>query len=244
LNEALGTAIPALAECIAGIASPQIRQAATVGGNLLQAKRCWFYRNDFPCFKRRGGLAPCYAIEGDHRFYHAAIDGHRCQAVTPSDLASLFLALDATVTITGAGGARSVPMAAFYTGPGESVVRAGELLTAIDLPASVLARRCRVEKLALWQGDFASASVALSARIDTDGLWREIRLVLGAMAPTPWRARGTERGLEGKRVDAAMLRGALDRELRATAHPLKNNAWKLEAVGGLAEIAVERMAGA
>lgn len=244
LNEALGAAIPALAECIAGIASPQIRQAATVGGNLLQAKRCWFYRNDFPCFKRRGGLAPCYAIEGDHRFYHAAIDGHRCQAVTPSDLASLFLALDATVTITGAGGARSVPMAAFYTGPGESVVRAGELLTAIDVPASVLTRRCRVEKLALWQGDFASASVALSARIDTDGLWREIRLVLGAMAPTPWRARGTERGLEGKRVDAAMLRGALDRELRATAHPLKNNAWKLEAVGGLAEIAVERMAGA
>jgi CO/xanthine dehydrogenase FAD-binding subunit len=234
----LADAFPMMAPCIDTIATPQIRRAATVGGNLLQAKRCWFFRNDFPCFKRRGGLAPCYAIEGDHRFYHAAIDGHRCQAVTPSDLATLFLALDADVVTSG----RTMTLAALYTGPGETTLRPDELLTHVDIPAASLGRVLAFEKLALWQGDFASASVALSVDVKPGGAWHDIRLVLGAVAPVPIRATATERALEGRRITPLMLHQALDRELAAIAHPLKNNGWKLEAVAGLAEIAAERIA--
>jgi CO/xanthine dehydrogenase FAD-binding subunit len=102
LAAAMARIAPWTVEAIETIASPQIREMATVGGNLLQAKRCWFYRNGFGCYKRLGGLAPCYAVGGDHRFYHAAVDGHRCQATTPSDLATIFLALDALVIISQA----------------------------------------------------------------------------------------------------------------------------------------------
>ncbi|OLT18694.1 hypothetical protein BJF78_00985 [Pseudonocardia sp. CNS-139] len=107
----------ALADAVATIASPQVRNAATVGGNLMQAKRCWFFRNGFDCYKRNGATSPCYAVLGDHRFQHAAVDGHRCQAVTPSDLATVLVALDATVEITGTA-TRTVPVAGLYTGPG------------------------------------------------------------------------------------------------------------------------------
>src|SRR5262249_30886420 len=111
LETAMRDRLPVLVDAIASIATPQIREMATVGGNLAQAKRCWFYRSGFGCYKRLGGLAPCYAIIGDHRFYHAAIDGHRCQATTPSDLATIFVALDARARIAGPSGEREVAMA-------------------------------------------------------------------------------------------------------------------------------------
>src|SRR5207302_165421 len=114
-----------------------------------------FYRSGFPCYKRLGGLAPCYAVNGDHRFYHAAIDGHRCQATTPSDLATVFTALDASAVIVGAAGERVVPMARFYLGPGETVLADDEILRAVRLPADATTRLGAFRKLRLWEGDFA-----------------------------------------------------------------------------------------
>jgi CO/xanthine dehydrogenase FAD-binding subunit len=173
---------PVVAEAIATIASPQVRNAATVGGNLAQAKRCWFFRNGFDCYKRNGPLSPCYAVTGDHRFQHAVVDGHRCQAVTPSDLSTVFLALDAAVEINRS---RTAPVSAFYTGPGETVLRPGELVTAVTVPASALERASAFTKLALYTGDFATASAALSVDRAPGGIWRDVRLVLcGAPHPT------------------------------------------------------------
>jgi CO/xanthine dehydrogenase FAD-binding subunit len=238
LASAIRPGIPMIAEAIDTIASPQIRQMATLGGNLIQEKRCWFYRGGFNCFKRRGGLAPCYAIEGDHRFHHNAIDGHRCQATTPSDLGTVLLALEAQAVIVSPVGERIVPMADFYTGPGETVVKRDEILRAIRLPPSALSRKGAFTKLRLWEGDFAIVSAAITTQIDADGRWQVPRIVLGALASTPWCAFDTEKRLAGQKVTAASLRRALDAELDTKGHPLARNAWKLDAAAGIAEAAV------
>ncbi|HUC63680.1 MAG TPA: molybdopterin cofactor-binding domain-containing protein [Alphaproteobacteria bacterium] len=243
LARELGPKMPMIAEAVEHIASAQIRDMATVGGNLLQEKRCWFYRNGFDCYKRSGFGAPCYAVMGDHRFYHAAIGAHRCQAVTPSDLATVLMALDADAIVAGPSGTRTVPLAGFYSGPGESVLRPDELLTEIRIGAGALARRGRFEKLGLWEGDFAIASVAVTTLPDAGGQWRDPRIVMGGLAPTPWRARATERALDGTALDVAALRRSLDRELDRAAHPLPRNGWKLDAAAGLAEHAVEYLSG-
>lgn len=236
----LAGSAPAVADAVATIASPQIRNAATVAGNLVQAKRCWFFRNGFACYKRNGPTSPCYAVLGDHRFQHAAVDAHRCQAVTPSDLATVLLAYDAQVVIAGQHGTRTVPLSGFYTGPGETVLGQAEVVTRVRLPGTALRRRATFEKLALYTGDFAVASVALAAVVDADGRWHDVRLVLGAVAPTPWRLTEVERALEGA-SDLAQLRWLLDTELDRHAHPLPGNVWKLDAAAGLVETAAERL---
>ncbi len=231
---------PMVAAAVEQIASPQIREVATVGGNLAQDKRCWFFRNGFQCYKRRGALAPCYAVLGDHRFYHAALGAHRCQAVTPSDLATALIAFDAEVLIEGAS-PRAVALEAFYCGPGETVLGEREVIRAVRVPARAMARTAAFEKLGLWEGDFAVAATAVSARVDARGAWHDVRIVLGAVAPTPWRARATERFAEGRTVAAHEIERALARELDAHGHPLPGNAWKLDAAGGLVRRAVDRM---
>lgn len=235
--------LPFLARAIRTIAGPQIRNSATVGGNIAQAKRCWFFRNDFPCYKRNGALSPCYAVEGDHRFQHAVIDGHRCQAVTPSDLGTALGALDASVTVVRGEVRRTVPIGSIYSGPGELSLREDEFIADVLIPAEAFDRRGAFAKLALYRGDFATASATLTARVDEEGRWWDVRLVLGAVAPTPWRARETERALAGTVPDAARLRELLDAELDRHAHPLPGNGWKLDAVAGLAEHAVEELTG-
>lgn len=244
LAQALRPILPSMAEAIEEIASPQIRNVATIGGNLAQAKRCWFFRNGFNCYKRRGNDAPCYAVLGDHRFYHAAIDGHRCQAVTPSDLATLLVALDAVITVVGPKGSRGVEAEHLYTGPGETCLADDEAISHIVIPAEAVARRTAYRKLNLWQGDFAVASAALSVSLDVAGRCAEVRLSLGAVAPTPIRARATERKLLGRPLTMELLRAALDEELDERGHPLARNSWKLDAVAGLAERAAEEIGSA
>lgn len=237
--EAVG--VPLLAEAVSTIASPQIRNMATVAGNLAQAKRCWFYRNGFECYKRVGSTAPCYAILGDHRFYHAAIDGHRCQAVTPSDLATALLALDGQIEIGRREGRRFVDIGDFYTGPGETILAADELILSVRMRWDG-SKRGVFEKLRLWEGDFAVVSAAIAADVDLAGRWTGIRIACGGIAPVPWRARQTERRLEGALVTPVSLREALNQELNASAHPLARNGWKLDALAGLCERAAERLA--
>ncbi|MDQ6522537.1 molybdopterin-dependent oxidoreductase [Nocardioides sp. LHD-245] len=240
LAEATRERIPAIADAVDSIASAQIRNVATVAGNLLQEKRCWFFRSGFPCYKRNGVTSPCYAVMGDHRFQHAVIDGHRCQAVTPSDLATVFTALDARVELSTSNGHRTVPIGEFFTGPGETALRPDEVVVEIVIPAAACKRRSAFRKLNLYTGDFATASAVISAEIDASGTWRDARIALGAIAPVPWRAVEAEEWLRGRTAPtAAQLRKVLDRELDREAHPLPGNGWKLDAVAGLAEHVLE-----
>lgn len=243
LAQELRQRLPVMAQAIDTIASPQIREMATLAGNLAQAKRCWFYRNGFGCYKRMGGLAPCYAIEGDHRFYHAVIDGHRCQATTPSDLAGVLQALDAEIIVVSATGERRIPIAAFYNGPGETVLGFGDLIRAVHIPAAAARRRGGFAKLRLWEGDFAIVSAAVTAVPGPAGSWQDWRIVLGGVAPVPWRAHATESALAGAPMTRTVFEHALNRELDAAAHPLKRNGWKIDAAAGIVAEAIEKLIG-
>jgi len=204
---------------------------ATVAGNLCQAKRCWFYRNGFDCYKRGGVTRPCYAVLGDSRYYHAVLGAHRCQAVTPSDLATALTALDATVRLVSPEGERTVPVAGLYRGPGETVVRPGEIVTYVHVPAGARARASRFEKLRLWQGDFAVVSACVS--LDLAGaIVRDARVVLGSVAPTPYRARAVEQRLAGRALSAETIAAAAE-AWAVEAHPLERNQWKVDAACGL-----------
>ena len=235
----LGDEIPAVADAASSIASEQVRNVATLGGNLAQAKRCWFFRNGFDCYKRGGPACPCYAVLGDHRFHHAIVDAHRCQAVTPSDLATVLVALDATVTLRSAAGQRELSAAELYSGPGEIDFARGEMITAVTIGAAEAARSSAFRKLALWEGDFAMVSAALSAAVAPDRRWQDVRIVLGAIAATPYRIRAAEHSLEGRPVDASTLRSAVAGELERVARPLADNGWKIRAAGGVAAQAAE-----
>ncbi len=232
----------ALRESIVAIATPQIREMATVGGNLCQQKRCWFYRSGLMCYKRGGSTCPCYAVLGDHRFYHAAMDAHRCQAVTPSDLGTALLALDATATIAAQSSERTIAFSAFYTGPGETSLRPGELLTHITIPAAARRRASAFEKLRLWDGDFSVVSVCASLELQGGGVVGQARVALGAVAPTPIRLPEVERALRSRQLTSIGDLAAVAAAWTVRAHPLPGNEWKLEAASGLVRRCLERCA--
>lgn len=227
-----GSCGAALQETALRIATPQIRQAATVGGNLCQTKRCWFFRNNFDCYKRGGPTRPCYAVTGDHRFYHAIQDAHRCQAVTPSDLATTLIALDAEIEVRSADGCRRVAAERFYRGPGEISLSAGEIVRAIDIPKSARRRQSVYRKLALWQGGFAIATVCASAETGADGFVSDLRVVLGGVAPVPRRVRGIEGMLTGRCPGRSTIDESVHAWLKNT-HPLRDNHWKAFATADL-----------
>ncbi len=224
---------PMLAQAILTGASGQIRNMATVGGNILQRTRCtYFYDEDGSrCNKRTPGQG-CDAIDGFSRIHAILGASASCVATHPSDMCVALAALDANLHLQGPGGARRVPLTAFHTLPGdrpdiETVLQPGELITAVSLPVLPDAARATYRKVRDRASyAFALVSVAAVLEIET-GVVKEVRLALGGVAPKPWRAHKAEAALRGASATAHAFRAAAEAEL-ADAAPLHHNGFKVE----------------
>ncbi|MGI9170665.1 MAG: FAD binding domain-containing protein, partial [Caulobacteraceae bacterium] len=197
---------PMLAQAIAAGASAQIRNMATVGGNLLQRTRCvYFYDEAARCNKRAPG-AGCDAIEGLSRHHAILSASPACVATHPSDMAVALAALGAVVTVEGAGGARDIPLVDFHRLPGETphietVLRPGELITAVTLQAEGFPGRSTYRKVR-DRASYAFALVSLAAALKVEGgVVKAARIALGGVAHKPWRARAAEAALRGGPAD-------------------------------------------
>jgi xanthine dehydrogenase YagS FAD-binding subunit len=224
---------PVLSRAILAGASAQIRNMATVGGNILQRTRCaYFYDDAARCNKRTPG-AGCDALEGFNR-YHAILGASpACIATHPSDMCVALVALDAVVHLQGPDGARTINLVDFHRLPGgrpdiETELKAGELITAVELPRMAMARRSTYRKVR-DRASYAFALVSVAAVLDTDedGNVRDVRLALGGVANKPWRAFGAEAILRGKAATEESFREAAEAELE-DASGLLHNAFKIE----------------
>lgn len=225
---------PVLSEALLASASPQVRNMASIGGNLLQRTRCGYFRDTgSACNKREPGTG-CPAIEGHNRG-HAILGGSEaCIATHPSDLAVALTALDATVHVLGPGGARTVPIADFYLLPGdtpqrETAVRPGELITRVDVPRAPVANHSGYLKLR-DRASFEFAVVSVAAALRMSGrVVRDVRLAFGGVGTRAWRDPQAEAVLRGGPLtNAAMIEAG--RVLVRDAHPRKDNEFKVELV--------------
>jgi xanthine dehydrogenase YagS FAD-binding subunit len=222
---------PLLAEAILAGASAQIRNMATVGGNLLQRTRCgYFYDDAAHCNKRTPGSG-CDAIEGFNRMHAILGASASCVATHPSDMAIALAALDAVVTVEGRNGARQIPLVDFHVLPGETphietVLAAGELITAVTLPPG-FAGRSSYRKVR-DRASYAFALISVAAALEVQhGVVTEVRIALGGVAHKPWRAKAAEAALKGGPATDVAFRAAAQTEL-GSARALRDNAFKIE----------------
>jgi xanthine dehydrogenase YagS FAD-binding subunit len=233
-DPAFAAAYPAVAEALLSGASPQLRNAATVGGNLMQRTRCVYFFDAASACNRRDPGAGCDARGGENRTHAVLGWSDACIATHPSDFCVPLVALDAVVEIEGPDGRRGVPLEEFHLLPGrtperESVLRAGELITALRLPAEADAFRAHTRYLKVRERTsfaFALVSAAVALQIE-GGTIRAARLALGGVAAKPWRARAAEALLEGAAPDGDAFQRAAEAAL-ADATPSGDNAYKIE----------------
>ncbi|PWU12758.1 MAG: molybdopterin dehydrogenase [Terriglobia bacterium] len=217
-----------LAEAAESVATPQIRNAGTLAGNVCQRPWCWYYRNGFPCFKAGGNQ--CFSINGENQF-HAIFGGGPSFIVHPSDTAPALVALGAQFRVTGPSGERTVPAADFFVLPKQNAARENalkddEVLGMVRLPAPRPGTRSAYHKVMdreAWTHAVVSAAIVL----EMDGeVCRSARIVLGGVAPTPWRVPDAERVLAGQRITPELAAKAGEVAV-AGANPLRKNAYKV-----------------
>ena len=240
----LAKLLPIVGEALRPAATAQLRTMGTVGGNLLQRNRCWYFRDEaYPCWLK-GGVR-CFAVDGDNR-QHAIVGAEECVAVAPSDLAPALIACDASVALAGVRGSRTMPLSDLFVTPHgrvrrEHSIAPDELIVEVRVPENAMARRGAFEKAMerkTWS--FALVSVAVSAKI-IGGVVRDARIVLGGVAPVPWRARDAEKLLEGRPLDEAACGAAADVALER-AEPLKDNGYKVPLARELVQRTLRRLA--
>ena len=237
---------PLLSEALLAGASGQLRNLATVAGNLLQRTRCLYFQDvTKPCNKRDPGSG-CSAIEGHHR--ELAIFGwsESCVATHPSDMAVALAAIGAKVHVQGREGTRTIPIPGLHRLPGDrphqdTVLEHGELIREIELPPLRAARVSTYRKVR-DRAAFSFALVSLAAALEVDeGVVSEVRLALGGVAHVPWRAEHAERVLEGRRPTRELFEEAAKAEL-SEADPLRDNAFKVPLLHGLIVSTLEELA--
>ena len=229
----------ALAEAAYAVAAPQIRNVATLGGNLCQDVRCWYYRYPHEIGGRmlclRKGKGPCLAVPGDNR-YHAIFEGKRCFAVCPSDTAIALTALNATMKIAGTNGRRTILVKDFFTTLG-NVLDPGEMVTEIQIPKPPDEAKQTFLKLTLRRPiDFALVSVASVITL-RNGICKAASIALGAVAPTPIRATKAEETLNGRIINLETASEAAEAAVIG-ARPLSMNAYKVEETEALVRRAI------
>ena len=223
-----------LAEAAGSVATPQIRNVGTLAGNICQRPWCWYYRNGFKCFKNGGET--CYAFLGENQF-HAIFGGGPSNIVHPSDTAPALVALDATFRIVGPSGERMVPAADFFVLPAtnparENILGTDDVLAAVQIPAARPRTRSTYHKILdreAWTHAVVSAAIVLEM---DQTVCRRARIVLGGVAPIPWRLPEGERLLAGQRITPELAAKAAEAAL-AGARPLENNAYKIPLTKGV-----------
>ena len=233
-----------LSQAAGQVGVPQIRNVGTLGGNLCQKPRCWYFRGKLfgDCFRKGGNN--CYAPGGENR-YHALFGGANCFKVHPSDLAPALLALGAKVEIASAKGTRMVPLDKFYIGPeknvmGETILTPQELVTSVEIPNLSATGKGVFLKLKERQAfDFAVVSVALRLALK-GGAVDQARIAFGGLAPFPMRAVKAEAALKGKGIKDAVA--AACKAATEGAQPLSQNGYKVEAAKGILEEALVKLA--
>lgn len=223
---------PLLSQALLAGASAQLRNMATVGGNLMQRTRCpYFYDIAFGACNKRSPGSGCAALDGRNRSHAILGASPQCIAVNPSDMSVALAALDATVRVAGPEGARQIPFAEFHRLPGnrpdlDTTLRPGELITAVDLPPPAFAEHARYLKVR-DRASYAFALVSVAAALQFDGgVVSQVRIALGGVAHKPWRASIAERMLTGLPLGDAALREAAAAELRE-ARPQHENGFKV-----------------
>jgi xanthine dehydrogenase YagS FAD-binding subunit len=233
----------ALAEAASGIATPQIRNVGTLGGNLCQRPRCWYYRHPLvPCLKKGGDR--CYALAG-HSKYLCVVGGERCYIVHPSDTAVALAALGADIEIAGPAGLGRLPIEQFFIGPGEditreNILRTGEIVTRVHLPAPPPGMRSLYLKAGEREaGDFALASVAAAVTL-LDNTVQGASVALGGVAPVPYRASQVEEYVKGRPIsEIDPVRAG--RMALAGATPMADNGYKVVLASNLVKQAITRL---
>jgi xanthine dehydrogenase YagS FAD-binding subunit len=231
-----------LAEAADGVATPQIRNVATIAGNVCQRPWCWYYRNGFHCFKAGGNV--CYSVSGENQF-HAIFGGGPSHIVHPSDTAPALVALNAAFRIVGPSGERTVSAADFFTLPTvnplhENVLKEDEVLASISVPASTSSMRSTYHKVMdreAWTHAVVSAAVVLDMNGD---VCQRARIVLGGVAPIPWRLSEVERMLAGQRMTPELAAKAGEAAV-AGARPLAKNSYKVPLTKALVKRTLESL---
>jgi xanthine dehydrogenase YagS FAD-binding subunit len=239
-HDAIRRQYAVLAEAAESVATPQIRNVATLAGNVCQRPWCWYFRNGFPCLKNGG--TTCFSAAGENEF-HAIFGGGPSYIVHPSDTAAALVALDASFRIAGPAGDRTVPSAQFFALPSvdaarENVLHDDELLADITLPAPAPGMRSAYHKVMdreAWTHALVSAAVV--AQMD-NGVCRTARVVLGGVAPIPWRLQAVEAMLAGQRITPELAAKAGEKAVEG-ARPLQKNRYKVPMTQALVARAIE-----
>ena len=239
---------PALSQALLAGASGQLRNMATVGGNLLQRTRCLYFQDTSkPCNKRQPGSG-CPARTGIHRDLAILGGSESCIATHPSDMAVALAAFDAVVHVKGPGGERALPLDAFYRLPGDDPGRDttlghGDLVTSVELPAPRTLTRGSAYRKARDRASYAFAVGAVAAALDvSDAVVHDVRIALGAVAPRPWRARIAEDALRGGPATQEAFEQAIGAEMEA-ARPLPDNAFKVRLASNLTVATLSALSG-